>query len=61
MSNQQKENKSTTLNFYQGFHSDGQCVVPENIQTPSWRELEIPKEEGGQRPRKFQRGGGLYD
>ena len=28
---------------------------------PPWRELEIPKGRGGQRPRKFQRGGGLYD
>ena len=28
---------------------------------PPWRELEIPKGREGQRPRKFQRGGGLYD
>ena len=28
---------------------------------PPRRELEIPKGRGGQRPRKFQRGGGLYD
>ena len=28
---------------------------------PPWRELEIAKGRGVQRPRKFQRGGGLYD
>ena len=39
------------------------CVVPENIHTPTIKELEIPKGrgKGGQRPRKFQKRGGLYD
>ena len=36
-------------------------VVPENIHTPPRRELEIQEVEGGLRPRKFQRGGGLDD
>ena len=33
-------------------------MVPENIHTPSQRELKIPKGWGGQRLRKFQREGG---
>ena len=35
------------------------CVVPENIHTPQRRELEIPEGWGSQKPRKFQKGGGV--
>ena len=37
------------------------CVVPENIHTPTTEGIGNSEGEGGQRPRKFQRGGGLYD
>ena len=30
-----------------------QCVVPENIHTPTTEGIGIPKGRGGQRPRKF--------
>ena len=39
-----------------------QCVFPENIHTPTTEGIGNSEEEGGgQRPRKFQRGRGLYD
>ena len=44
--------------------NDNNCVVPENIHTPTTEGIGNSEGEGGggcQRPRKFQRGGGLYD
>ena len=38
-----------------------QCVVPENIHSPTMEGIGNCEGEGGQRPRKFQRGGRLYD
>ena len=35
------------------------CVVPENIQTSATEGIGNSRGWGGQRPRKFQRGGGL--
>ena len=35
------------------------CVVPENIHTPTTEGIGIPEGWGGQRPRKFRRGGGV--
>ena len=40
---------------------DLNCVVPENIHTPTTEGIGNSEGEGGQRPRKFQRGGELYD
>ena len=36
-----------------------QCVVPENIHTPTTEGIGNSEGEGAQRPMKFQRGGGL--
>ena len=38
-----------------------QCVVPENIHTPTTEGIGNSEGWGGQRPRKFRRGGGLND
>ena len=47
------------------FYCFPHCVVPENIHTPghvgNWKFRRGGEGGGGQRPRKFQRGGGLYD
>ena len=40
---------------------NSQCVVPENIHTPTTEGIRNSEGKGGQRPRNFQRGGGLYD
>ena len=41
--------------------SNKQCVVPENIHSPTTEGIGNSEGEGGQRPRKFQKGGRLYD
>ena len=35
------------------------CVVPENIHTPTTEGIGHSRGVGGQRPRKFRRGGGV--
>ena len=35
------------------------CVVPENIHTPTMEGIGNSRGVGGQKPRKFQRGGGV--
>ena len=51
------------LMLYIGSQSLSLCVVPENIHTPTTEGIgnSEGEGEGGQRPRKIQRGGGLYD
>ena len=47
--------------YWSGVSRYVDCVVPENIHTPTMEGIGNSEGEGVQRPRKFQRGGGLYD
>ena len=47
--------------YWSGVSRYVDCVVPENIHTPTMEGIGNSEGVGGQRPRKFQRGGGLYD